>query len=79
MDEKNFREREYYPLLKLLKIEIKTPHCTRHTFATMLQACGAKQEDLIKVIGHADYSVTIENYIHQDITTLSDMIELLKI
>lgn len=79
MDEKNFREREYYPLLKLLKIERKTPHCTRHTFATMLQASGAKQEDLIKVIGHADYSVTTENYIHQDITTLSDMIELLKI
>jgi len=79
MDEKNFREREYYPLLKKLEIERKTPHCTRHTFATMLQASGAKQEDLIKVIGHADYSVTTENYIHQDITTLSDMIELLKI
>lgn len=79
MDEKNFREREYYPLLKLLKIQKKTPHCTRHTFATMLQAKGAKPEDMIKVIGHTDYKTTTENYIHQNIDTLYEMIELLKI
>lgn len=75
-NEKNFREREYYPLLKSLGIEKKTPHCTRHTFATELQAAGAKEEDLIKVIGHADYSTTTENYVHQDISKLADMIEL---
>lgn len=45
----------------------------------MLQACGAKPEDLIKVIGHADYETTTENYIHQDISKLADMVELLKI
>lgn len=79
MDEKNFREREYYPLLKQLGIERKTPHCTRHTFATMLQAKGAKPEDMIKVIGHTDYKTTTENYIHQNIDTLYEMIELLEI
>lgn len=79
MSEKNFRERNYYPYLKKLGIPKKTPHSTRHTFATMLQACGAKPEDLIKVIGHADYETTTENYIHQDISKLADMVELLKI
>ena len=71
--------RNYYPYLKKLGIPKKTPHSTRHTFATMLQACGAKPEDLIKVIGHADYETTTENYIHQDISKLADMVELLKI
>lgn len=79
MNERNFRDREYYPLLESLQISKKTPHSTRHTFATMLQASGAKPEDLIKVIGHADYSVTTDNYIHQDIKTLSEMIELFKV
>ena len=79
MDEKNFRERDYYPLLKQLGIERKTPHCTRHTFATMLQAKGAKPEDMIKVIGHTDYKTTTENYIHQNIDTLYKMVELLEI
>lgn len=79
MDEKNFRNREYYPYLAKNNIDKKTPHSTRHTFATMLQAKGAKPEDLIKVIGHADYETTTENYIHQDITKLSEMIELMKV
>ena len=79
LNEKNFREREYYPLLERLGITRKSPHSTRHTFATLLQAKGAKPEDLIKVIGHADYETTTENYIHQNIDKLSEMIELLKV
>lgn len=62
-----------------LGITRKSPHSTRHTFATLLQAKGAKPEDLIKVIGHADYETTTENYIHQNIDKLSEMIELLKV
>ncbi len=79
MNEKNFRERNYYPLLQKVGISKKTPHSTRHTFATVLQANGAKPEDLIKVIGHADYEITTENYIHQDIKKLSNMIELFRV
>lgn len=66
-------------LLERLGITRKSPHSTRHTFATLLQAKGAKPEDLIKVIGHADYETTTENYIHQNIDKLSEMIELLKV
>ena len=79
MNEKNFRNREYYPYLKNNNIEKKTPHCTMHTFATVMQASGANPEDLIKVIGHSDYKTTTENYIHQDISKLSDMIEKFKV
>ena len=75
---KNFRDREFYPLLEQLEIDKKTPHCTRHTYATMLQAAGAKSENLIKLIGHADYKTTTENYIHQSINELYDTVKLLK-
>lgn len=79
MSENNFRNRFYYPFLENNNIEKKSPHSTRHTFATMLQAKGAKPEDLIRVIGHSDYKTTTENYIHQNIDTLSEMIEMIDI
>jgi integrase len=47
-----------------------TPHCTRHTFASLSSAAGIKPESLQKIIGHANYSTTAEVYIHQDITKL---------
>ena len=47
-----------------------TPHCTRHTFASLSSAAGVKPESLQKIIGHANYSTTAEVYIHQDITKL---------
>lgn len=75
----NFRERNYYPLLETLKITKKTPHSTRHTYTTMLHAAGAKDENIIKLVGHADFKTTTENYIHQSISELRDTVEMLKI
>lgn len=75
----NFRKRKYYPLLDSLSIGHKTPHTTRHTYATMMQAAGAKQENIIKLIGHTDYKTTTENYIHQTISELYETVKLLKI
>jgi len=49
-----------------------TPHCTRHTFASLSAAAGVQPENLQKIIGHANYSTTAEVYIHQDVTTLID-------
>ncbi len=69
-DIKNFRNRDYYPLLEKLGIERKTPHATRHTFASRAAASGMKPEVLQKILGHADFSTTANIYIHQDIDTL---------
>lgn len=47
-----------------------TPHSARHTCATRLSAAGVPPEDIQKIMGHADYSVTANTYINQDISTL---------
>lgn len=74
INDKNFRNREYYPLLERLGIERKNPHCTRHTFATMMSSAGVAPEVLQKIIGHAKFSTTAEIYIHKDIAELQDAI-----
>lgn len=47
-----------------------TPHCTRHTFASLSSAAGMRPENLQKIIGHANYQTTAGVYIHQDVSTL---------
>ncbi len=74
IDDKNFRNREYYPLLEQLNIKRKNPHCTRHTFATMMSSAGVAPEVLQKIIGHAKFSTTAEIYIHKDISELQEAI-----
>lgn len=66
----NFRRREYYPLLEKLKIERKTPHATRHTYATRAVKEGLAPEYLQKVLGHANYATTADVYTHIDAETL---------
>lgn len=79
MEASNFRRRHYYPLLEALGIEKKSPHSTRHTYTTMLHASGAKQENIIKLVGHTDFKTTQEHYIHQTINELKATIEMWKI
>ena len=66
----NFRKRDFYPALEKLGIMGKTPHSTRHTFASMMAKANVKPEILQKIIGHAKYSTTAEIYIHADIDSL---------
>ena len=66
----NFRRREYYPLLEKLKIERKTPHATRHTYATRAVKEGLAPEYLQKILGHANYATTADVYTHIDAETL---------
>lgn len=72
LDAKNFRDREYYPLLERLGISRKSPHSTRHTFASMAAASGMGKEALQKIIGHANYATTANIYVHNDIETLKN-------
>ena len=69
----NYRKRDYYPMLDELGISReKTPHCSRHTYATNAVTSGVKPEDLTKMIGHSNYSITIENYDNPDAKRLID-------
>lgn len=76
-DYRNFRMREYYPLLESLKIKKRTLHTTRHTFASMMVEAGARPEDLQKILGHADYSITANIYNHANVDQLTRSIRLL--
>ena len=73
----NFRKREYYETLERLGIERKTPHSTRHTFASLASKAGVKPDLLQKVIGHADYATTAGIYIHKDVDELRTAIDQL--
>ncbi|MCR5601553.1 MAG: tyrosine-type recombinase/integrase [Ruminococcus sp.] len=67
-----FRTNVFYAALAAAQIDATdlTPHCTRHTFASISSAAGVKPEHLQKIIGHANFNTTAEVYIHQDIKTL---------
>lgn len=71
----NFRKRDYYPLLDRLGIERKTPHATRHTYASRARRAGVPPEILQKILGHADYSTTANIYVHTDIEELLAAVE----
>lgn len=72
----NYRRRDYYPLLDKLGIERKTPHATRHTYASRARKVGMQPEILQKILGHADYSTTANIYVHTDIDELIKAVEL---
>lgn len=74
-DRNNFRNRDYKRLLERLGIEYKTPHATRHTFASRAAAAGVKPEILQKILGHADYSTTANIYVHADAAELVAAVE----
>ena len=63
------------------KLEFKnprlTPHCTRHTFATLCQRAGMPPEALQKIIGHAKYETTADIYIHQNNEELKSAIKMI--
>lgn len=71
----NFRRRDYYPLLETLSIERKTPHATRHTYASRARKDGMPPEILQKILGHADYSTTANIYVHTDMDELIRAVE----
>ena len=72
----NFRRRDYYPLLDRLGITRKSPHATRHTFASWAVKKSMQPEILQKILGHANYSTTAEIYIHSDAEQLIKAVEI---
>ena len=75
--EKKFRSDIYYPALQALDMDelkedgshIYTPHCCRHTFATLMKNVDAPATDKQKLIGHAKFEMTA-HYTHTDLGSL---------
>ena len=57
-----------------------TPHCCRHTFATLSADCGMQPEKLQRIIGHAKYETTADIYNHsgQDAKALAEEMSKLR-
>ena len=49
-----------------------TPHCTRHTFASLARRAGIEKDVLTRIIGHTEYSTTDEHYVSMGIDVLSN-------
>ncbi|MGI6679382.1 MAG: tyrosine-type recombinase/integrase [Dehalobacterium sp.] len=73
--DKYYREHYYYPALEALEIRRLTPHCCRHTFATLMAKAGVDTISIQKLIGHSKYSFTADTYTHTDIEELKKAID----
>ena len=53
LDKRNFRNLDYYPLLKNLGITRKSPHATRRTYISAARRMGMRPEILEQILGYA--------------------------
>lgn len=74
---KYFREKCYYPALEAVGLPKLSPHATRRTFSTRLAAAGVREDEIIKMMGHTDYSVDVDSYINPEQKTLFEAIKKL--
>lgn len=66
---KYFRDNCYYPTLEKLGISKRTPHCTRHTYATMLYKKNVNAKAKQSLLGHTSETMT-NHYTHLDVNEL---------
>jgi len=71
---KRYREYFFCPTLEQLKLPKLTPHCCRHTFASMMSDAGADPKEIQEIIGHASYATTADIYTHKDIAKLAEAV-----
>lgn len=76
---RNWRTREFYPLMAELGINDPysylcknynarmKPYSARHTFATLAYQAGVHPETIKKIVGHVSFDFTSKIYIHSDI------------
>lgn len=80
MTANHFRTSRFYPALEEIGIDCSgiTPHTCRHTFASLCASAGIRQEQLQKIIGHADFQTTANIYIHQNLESLKEAMSKLE-
>ena len=74
---KTFRNNIFYPALQGISMDatdddgshLYSPHCCRHTFATLMKDVDAPNTDKQKLIGHSKFEMTAK-YTHTDVESL---------
>jgi integrase len=64
INDKNFQNRVFFPVLSKLKIEKRDLYAIRHTFGTRGIEKGMNPIDVAYFMGHSDIETTIKNYTH---------------
>jgi integrase len=64
MDDRNFRQRFFYPALRRAKLRRVRVHDLRHTCASLLIATGADLAAISRQLGHANVNITLSTYTH---------------
>lgn len=66
-------------LMKACEISGVTPHTCRHTAATKMVAAGVRPEIIKQILGHSDFSMTVNRYIHTQPADLVKGIDLINV
>ncbi len=78
LNKDNFRKNYFKPALEMMGLpDDLTPHSCRRTFSTRMSAAGAREEDIIALMGHTNFEVDINHYIKQEAETLYKSIKLM--
>lgn len=76
LNKDNFREKYFYPAISDMGLpDDLTPHSCRRTFSTRMSAAGAREEDIIALMGHTNFDVDKKHYIQQEADTLYNAIK----
>lgn len=70
---------KYKKILKKAGLEPFTFHSLRHTFATRCVETGFDTKSLSEILGHANVSTTLQNYVHPSFESKKEQMERLKI
>lgn len=69
---------KYKKILKKAGLEPFTFHSLRHTFATRCVETGFDTKSLSEILGHANVSTTLQNYVHPSFESKKEQMERLK-
>lgn len=69
--------KEFQSLMRACGIQGVTPHTCRHTAATNMIAAGVRPEIVKQILGHSDFSTTVNLYTHTSAADLVSGIDLL--
>lgn len=70
-----YRKNYYYKALRAAGVRRLVPHATRHTFGSLAAEAGVDPLYIQRLIGHADYAFTANEYTHPEIEALRKAIE----
>src|SRR5690606_21760603 len=74
----NFYNEHFKKTMEQLELKHK-PHDCRHTFATLMDNCGANKLSIKRIMGHASKDITDKVYTHKDIEQLLIAIDMLQL